>query len=84
MINTETQHKLRRPLNSMIAGYDLPTKPFCINEYASPPEQQPGGGGWYISRLERLYIMVFVATVRAVGNSTIILQISAWRRYFRL
>jgi hypothetical protein len=68
----------------MIAGYDLPTKPFCINEYASPPEQQPGGGGWYISRLERLYIMVFVATVRAVGNSTIILQISAWRRYFRL
>ncbi|WP_409467760.1 RICIN domain-containing protein [Streptomyces sp. HC307] len=29
------------------------SRPFQVNEYASPTEQNPGRGGWYISRLER-------------------------------
>ncbi|MFM9700775.1 hypothetical protein [Streptomyces europaeiscabiei] len=29
------------------------SRPFQVNEYASTTEQNPGRGGWYISRLER-------------------------------
>ncbi|MFJ5999904.1 RICIN domain-containing protein [Streptomyces sp. NPDC092370] len=29
------------------------SRPFQVNEYESPTEQNPGRGGWYISRLER-------------------------------
>jgi hypothetical protein len=28
-------------------------RPYQINEYASPSEQSPGGGSWYLARLER-------------------------------
>ncbi|KUO06975.1 beta-xylosidase [Streptomyces sp. DSM 15324] len=29
------------------------TRPYQVNEYGLPGEQNPGGGSWYISRLER-------------------------------
>ncbi|WP_307020606.1 RICIN domain-containing protein [Streptomyces canus] len=29
------------------------TRPYQVNEYGAPSEQNPGRGGWYISRLER-------------------------------
>lgn len=43
-------------LTSMLKNHSLPIKPFCINEYGAPAEQQPGGAAWFISRLERLNI----------------------------
>ncbi|MFF4799247.1 RICIN domain-containing protein [Streptomyces sp. NPDC001351] len=40
--------------NSTIAAAGLTnTRPYQINEYAGREQQNPGGGGWFISRLER-------------------------------
>ncbi|WP_244187992.1 RICIN domain-containing protein [Streptomyces regalis] len=41
-------------VRSKLAARSMTTsRPFQVNEYASPTEQTPGRGGWYISRLER-------------------------------
>ncbi|MFD5462590.1 RICIN domain-containing protein [Kitasatospora sp. NPDC127059] len=40
--------------NSTLAAAGLTnTRPYQINEYAGLEQQNPGGGGWFISRLER-------------------------------
>lgn len=40
--------------NSTLAAAGLTnTRPYQINEYAGREQQNPGGGGWFISRLER-------------------------------
>ncbi|PBC70374.1 broad specificity phosphatase PhoE [Streptomyces sp. TLI_235] len=40
--------------NSTIAAAGLSnTRPYQINEYAGVEQHNPGGGGWFISRLER-------------------------------
>ncbi|WP_197697284.1 hypothetical protein [Streptomyces sp. 3214.6] len=40
--------------NSTLATAGLTnTRPYQINEYAARQQQNPGGGGWFISRLER-------------------------------
>ncbi|MCK8437129.1 RICIN domain-containing protein [Streptomyces sp. D2-8] len=40
--------------NSTLAAAGLTnTRPYQINEYAGREQQHPGGGGWFISRLER-------------------------------
>ncbi|MFC5668363.1 RICIN domain-containing protein [Kitasatospora misakiensis] len=40
--------------NSTLAAHGLTnTRPYQINEYATLSQQTPGGGGWFISRLER-------------------------------
>ncbi|MFI2435720.1 RICIN domain-containing protein [Streptomyces sp. NPDC018693] len=40
--------------NSSLAAAGLTnTRPYQINEYAGREQQHPGGGGWFISRLER-------------------------------
>ncbi|WP_051969245.1 RICIN domain-containing protein [Kitasatospora azatica] len=40
--------------NSTLAAHGLTnTRPYQINEYAGLSQQNPGGGGWYIGRLER-------------------------------
>ncbi|MCD9875677.1 RICIN domain-containing protein [Streptomyces guryensis] len=41
-------------MDSLLATYGLTnTRPYQINEYAKKTMQSPGGGAWYISRLER-------------------------------
>jgi hypothetical protein len=41
-------------MDSLLATYGLTnTRPYQINEYARKALQSPGGGAWYISRLER-------------------------------
>ncbi|MFJ7045083.1 RICIN domain-containing protein [Streptomyces sp. NPDC101112] len=41
-------------VRSKLAARSMTTsRPFQVNEYASNTEQNPGRGGWYISRLER-------------------------------
>ncbi|KUO19428.1 beta-xylosidase [Streptomyces dysideae] len=41
-------------VRSKLAARSMTTShPFQVNEYASTTEQNPGRGGWYISRLER-------------------------------
>jgi hypothetical protein len=41
-------------VRSKLAARSMTTsRPFQVNEYASTSEQNPGRGGWYISRLER-------------------------------
>ncbi|MGW2567796.1 RICIN domain-containing protein [Streptomyces sp. NPDC001537] len=41
-------------MDSLLAAYGLTnTRPYQINEYAKKTMQSPGGGAWYISRLER-------------------------------
>ncbi|GHA74441.1 MULTISPECIES: RICIN domain-containing protein [Streptomyces] len=41
-------------VNSKLAARSMTTRrPFQVNEYAANDEQNPGRGGWYISRLER-------------------------------
>ncbi|WP_241826905.1 RICIN domain-containing protein [Streptomyces graminilatus] len=41
-------------INSMLAARSMTTsRPFQVNEYGNGDEQNPGRGGWYISRLER-------------------------------
>jgi hypothetical protein len=41
-------------MNSLLASYGLTsTRPYQINEYATLSQQNPGGGAWYIGRLER-------------------------------
>lgn len=40
-------------LTQMLEANGMDVKPFCINEYAAPADQQPGGVAWFISRLER-------------------------------
>ncbi|MEY9836320.1 RICIN domain-containing protein [Streptacidiphilus sp. EB103A] len=40
--------------NTLLSSYGLTnTRPYQINEYATASMQTPGGGGWFISRLER-------------------------------
>jgi hypothetical protein len=40
--------------NSTLASHGLTnTRPYQINEYASPSMQSPGGGAWFMGRLER-------------------------------
>ncbi|MFI6151309.1 RICIN domain-containing protein [Kitasatospora sp. NPDC051170] len=40
--------------NAILAAAGLTnTRPYQINEYAGTEQQNPGGGGWFISRLER-------------------------------
>ncbi|MFC1436507.1 RICIN domain-containing protein [Streptacidiphilus sp. N1-3] len=40
--------------NSTLASHGLTnTRPYQINEYAALSQQTPGGGGWFIGRLER-------------------------------
>jgi hypothetical protein len=40
--------------NTLMTTYGLTnTRPYQINEYATASMQTPGGGGWFISRLER-------------------------------
>ena len=39
--------------NTILEKYGLPSKSVIINEYATQPEQQPGGTTWFISRFER-------------------------------
>ncbi|SDO80853.1 Ricin-type beta-trefoil lectin domain-like [Streptomyces sp. cf386] len=40
--------------NSTLAAAGLTnSRPYQINEYGAPSEQTPGGGAWYIGRLER-------------------------------
>jgi len=40
--------------NTTLAAAGLAnTRPYQINEYAGREQQNPGGGGWFISRLER-------------------------------
>ncbi|MFE3521277.1 RICIN domain-containing protein [Streptomyces sp. NPDC059161] len=40
--------------NATLAAAGLPhTRPYQINEYATPSMQNPGGGAWFIGRLER-------------------------------
>jgi hypothetical protein len=42
------------PADSTLAAAGLSrTRPYQINEYATPDMQTPGGGAWFISRLER-------------------------------
>lgn len=41
---------------ALLSQYGLPTRTMMINEYATKPEQQPGGAAWWISRLERYNI----------------------------
>ncbi|MGC9669611.1 ricin-type beta-trefoil lectin domain protein [Planosporangium sp. 12N6] len=43
----------RAAADALLAQHGIPGHPYQINEYASRSEQTPGGGGWYISRLER-------------------------------
>nr|WP_107049200.1 beta-xylosidase [Streptomyces sp. NRRL F-5727] len=41
-------------VDSRLAARSMTTnRPFQVNEYAADTEQNPGRGGWYISRLER-------------------------------
>ncbi|MFF7163790.1 RICIN domain-containing protein [Streptomyces sp. NPDC008086] len=41
-------------LKSLLAARSMTTsRPFQVNEYGASSEQNPGRGGWYISRLER-------------------------------
>ncbi|NUQ99879.1 MAG: beta-xylosidase [Streptomyces sp.] len=41
-------------MDSLLATYGLTNhRPYQINEYAKLAKQTPGGGAWYISRLER-------------------------------
>lgn len=41
-------------VSSKLAARSMTTsRPYQVNEYASTTEQNPGRGGWYISRLER-------------------------------
>ncbi len=41
-------------MDSLLASYGLTNqRPYQINEYATRVQQTPGGGAWYISRLER-------------------------------
>ncbi|KAM0550215.1 hypothetical protein ACHAPJ_009063 [Fusarium lateritium] len=40
-------------LRTFLTDLGLPIKPFMINEYALPNEQNPGTAAWYISQLER-------------------------------
>ncbi|MCL6731571.1 RICIN domain-containing protein [Streptomyces neyagawaensis] len=41
-------------VKSMLSARSMTTsRPFQVNEYAGTSEQNPGRGGWYISRLER-------------------------------
>ncbi|MEW2118195.1 RICIN domain-containing protein [Streptomyces sp. NPDC005474] len=41
-------------MDSLLATYGLTNqRPYQINEYATLAQQTPGGGAWYISRLER-------------------------------
>jgi hypothetical protein len=41
-------------MNSLLSSYGLTNhRPYQINEYATYAQQNPGGGAWYISRLER-------------------------------
>jgi hypothetical protein len=41
-------------MNSLLSSYGLTnTRPFQINEYATLDMQNPGGGAWFIGRLER-------------------------------
>lgn len=42
-------------ITTLLAAHGLTnTRPWQINEYATPDKQNPGGGGWFISRLERI------------------------------
>ncbi|AUG81787.1 beta-xylosidase [Kitasatospora sp. MMS16-BH015] len=41
-------------MDGLLASYGLTNqRPYQINEYATRAQQTPGGGAWYISRLER-------------------------------
>ncbi|MEU9448647.1 RICIN domain-containing protein [Streptomyces sp. NPDC048277] len=41
-------------MDSMLSSYGLTnTRPYQINEYATQDMQSPGGGAWFIGRLER-------------------------------
>ncbi|MFL6117190.1 MAG: RICIN domain-containing protein [Catenulispora sp.] len=41
-------------MNSLLSANGLTNhRPFQVNEYATLSQQNPGGGAWYISRLER-------------------------------
>ncbi|WP_327691452.1 RICIN domain-containing protein [Streptomyces sp. NBC_00461] len=41
-------------MDGLLSSYGLTnTRPYQINEYATLAQQNSGGGGWYISRLER-------------------------------
>ncbi len=41
-------------MDGLLSSYGLTnTRPYQINEYATLAQQNPGGGAWYISRLER-------------------------------
>ncbi|OIJ91852.1 RICIN domain-containing protein [Streptomyces monashensis] len=41
-------------VNSVLSAAGLPrTRPYQINEYATPSMQSPGGGAWFVGRLER-------------------------------
>ncbi|WP_042366494.1 RICIN domain-containing protein [Streptacidiphilus neutrinimicus] len=41
-------------MDGLLASYGLTNqRPYQINEYATRAQQSPGGGAWYISRLER-------------------------------
>jgi hypothetical protein len=45
---------LRDRANSTLAAAGLTnTRPYQINEYATLSMQSPGGGAWFIGRLER-------------------------------
>lgn len=44
------------------------TRPYQINEYASPSEQNPGDGSWYIARLERAGADGLRANWASAGN----------------
>lgn len=42
--------------DQLLTEYGVGQKPYQINEYGAPEEQNPGNSAWYISRLERLNI----------------------------
>ncbi|KAI7227062.1 hypothetical protein KC330_g8568 [Hortaea werneckii] len=43
----------RAGLDNILQQFNLPEKPFQINEYAAPDEQTPAYTAWFISRFER-------------------------------
>ncbi|NGO46735.1 RICIN domain-containing protein [Streptomyces ureilyticus] len=56
-------------VRSKLAARSMTTsRPFQVNEYANTNEQNPGRGGWYISRLERAGADGLRANWASAGN----------------
>ncbi|WP_162907028.1 GH39 family glycosyl hydrolase [Allorhizocola rhizosphaerae] len=43
----------RQAMDALLSGKGIDARPYQINEYGWPSQQNPANSGWYISRLER-------------------------------